>query len=148
VYAGPLFTAAPIAAIRSCAITPALYSVRGNCGVLLDRSWRRVGYSSSVIVQMENKDLQFQGIDDMQKAIVNLYGRITTMSRQVVNVFEDTMTVDSPAGLFGELIKTSSSYQKSIPLTPGQYRLNVVVRDAFSGNMNNYELALNVPRFY
>jgi hypothetical protein len=27
------------------------------------------------------------------------------------------------------------------------YRLNIVVRDVVGGNMNNYELALNVPRY-
>jgi len=39
----------------------------------------------------------------------------------------------------------SSIYQKSIPLPPGTYRLNVVVKDIVGGNMNNYETALSVP---
>ena len=30
---------------------------------------------------------------------------------------------------------------------PGEYRLNLVLKDATSGNMNNYELPLHVPRF-
>jgi hypothetical protein len=96
---------------------------------------------TDITVQIANKDLQFQGIEGRQKAVVNLYARITSMSRRIVNVFEDTITVDSPEAL------KSSFYQKSIPLAPGQYRLNVVIRDVVSGNMNNYELALNVPRF-
>jgi hypothetical protein len=44
------------------------------------------------------------------------------------------------------MIKKSSLYEKSMPLAPGEYRLNVVARDVVSGKMNNYELALNVPR--
>jgi GWxTD domain-containing protein len=102
---------------------------------------------TNITVQIENKDLLFQGKNGGQKAVVNLYGRITTMSRRVVNVFEDTITVDAPEVLLAELIKKSSLYQKSFTFAPGQYRLNVVVRDVVSGNMNNYELALNVPRF-
>jgi len=39
-----------------------------------------------------------------------------------------------------------SLYQKSIPLAPGTYRLNVVAKDVVGGNMNNYEVALTVPR--
>jgi 5-hydroxyisourate hydrolase-like protein (transthyretin family) len=39
-----------------------------------------------------------------------------------------------------------SIYQKSVPLPPGMYRLNVVAKDIVGGNMNNYEMALNVPR--
>ena len=41
----------------------------------------------------------------------------------------------------------ASVYQKSVPLAPGTYRLNVVVKDVYGGNMNNYEMALTVPRF-
>src|SRR5579872_557445 len=102
---------------------------------------------TNVTLQLENRDLQFQAKDGIQKAVVNIYSRITSMSRRVVNVFEDTVTVDAPGELLAEYTKRSSIYQKSIPLAPGLYRLNVVVRDVVGGNMNNYELALNVPRF-
>src|SRR6266545_2251471 len=44
---------------------------------------------TSLTVQFENKDLNFQAKDGVQKAVVNLYGRITTMSRRPVQVFED-----------------------------------------------------------
>jgi len=102
---------------------------------------------TNITVQLENKDLQFQAKDGVQKAVVNMYGRITTMARRVANVFEETVTVDSPPEFLAEQTKKSSMYQKSIPLAPGMYRLNVVVRDVVGGNMNNYELALNVPHF-
>src|SRR5258708_7670259 len=61
--------------------------------------------------------------------------------------FEDTVTVDAPTEALSTYIKRSSIYQKSIPLAPGMYRLNMVVRDVVGGNMNNYELALTVPRY-
>jgi len=101
---------------------------------------------TNVTLQFENKDLNFQSKEGVQKAVVNIYGRITTMSRRVVNVFEDTVTVDSPAELLQVISKRSSIYQKSIPLSPGMYRLNVVAKDVVGGNMNNYEVALQVPR--
>ena len=40
-----------------------------------------------------------------------------------------------------------SIYQKAVPLAPGRYRLNVVAKDIVGGNMTNYEMALDVPRF-
>jgi GWxTD domain-containing protein len=101
----------------------------------------------NITLQLENKDLQFTAKDGVQRAVVNMYGRITTMSRRVANVFEDTVTVDSPPEFLAEQTKKSSIYQKSIPMAPGLYRLNVVVKDVVGGNMNNYELALNVPHF-
>jgi hypothetical protein len=63
----------------------------------------------------------------------------------VVQTFEDTVSVESPAEMLQAYAQRSSIYQKSIPLPPGTYRLNVVVKDIVGGNMNNYETALNVP---
>jgi len=102
---------------------------------------------TNVTIQMQNKDLQFQLKDGVQKAVVNIYARITTMSRRVVNVFEDTVTVETAQQLLQAVVAKPSIYQKSIPLAPGMYRLNVVVKDIVGGNMNNYETALSVPHF-
>jgi GWxTD domain-containing protein len=102
---------------------------------------------ANVTLQIENKDLQFQAKDGVQKAVVHIYARITTMSRRVVNVFEDTVTVESPPEMLQAYASKPSVYQKSIPLPPGLYRLNVVVKDVVGGNMNNYEMALTVPHF-
>ncbi|MDQ6759877.1 MAG: GWxTD domain-containing protein, partial [Acidobacteriota bacterium] len=44
-------------------------------------------------------------------------------------------------------VNGSSIYQKSVPLAPGLYRLNVVAKDVIGGNMTSYEMALNVPHF-
>ena len=102
---------------------------------------------TNVTAQLEKKDLQFQDKEGISKAIVNIYGRITSMSRRVVNIFEDVVTVEVPSELLGEAVKGSSIYQKSVPLPPGTYRLNLVVKDIVGGNMTNYEMALSVPRY-
>ena len=98
-----------------------------------------------ITLQFENKDMQFQAKEGVEKASVNIFGRITTMTRRIVQTFEDTVTVDCPNEMLQAYAQRSSIYQKSIPLPPGTYRLNVVVKDIIGGNMNNYETALNVP---
>jgi GWxTD domain-containing protein len=102
---------------------------------------------TNITLQYDKKDLQFQQKDGVAKAIVNIYARITSMSRRVVNVFEDVVTVECPAELLAQAAKGASIYQKSVPLAPGTYRLNVVSKDVVGGNMNNYETALHVPRY-
>ena len=102
---------------------------------------------TNITLQLEKKDLQFQQKEGISKAAVNIYARITSMSRRVVNVFEDVVSIDVPAELLEAATKGASIYQKSIPLPPGLYRLNVVVKDVIGGNMNNYEMALSVPRY-
>jgi hypothetical protein len=102
---------------------------------------------TNLTLQFDKHDLQFQDKEGVSKAVVNIYARITSMSRRVVNVFEDVVTIEVPTGLLGEASKGSSVYQKSVPLAPGMYRLNVVAKDIIGGNMNNYEMALNIPHF-
>ena len=92
---------------------------------------------TNVTIQMEKKDLQFQNKDGVAKAAVNIYSRITSMSRRVVNVFEDVVTTEVPSEMLEAASKGASIYQKAVPLPPGTYRLNVVVKDVFGGNMNN-----------
>ena len=101
---------------------------------------------SNITLQFGRKDLQFKTEGDVSKAIVNIYARISTMSRRPANIFEDVVTVDVPTDMLQEASKGVSIYQKSVPLAPGMYRLNVVAKDIVGGNSVNYEQALNVPR--
>ena len=38
-------------------------------------------------------------------------------------------------------------WQAAIPLAPGKYKLEIAAKDLVSGNLNRFELALDVPRF-
>ena len=101
---------------------------------------------TNITLQFNRKDLQFKQEQGMSKAVVNIYARITSIARRVANVFEEVVTVDVPTELLQQASSGMSIFQKSIPLPPGMYRLNVVAKDIVGGNMNNYEMALNVPR--
>jgi GWxTD domain-containing protein len=102
---------------------------------------------TSVAVQLDNKDLQFQDKEGVSKASVNMYGRITSMGRRPVSVWEDPVTIETPTQMLEASNKHSSVYGHSVFLAPGTYRLNVVVKDVVAGTMNNYEVALRVPHF-
>jgi GWxTD domain-containing protein len=100
-----------------------------------------------ITIQFEHKDLSFLTKEGVSAATVNIYGRITSMARRVVNVFENPVSIQVAADLLPGVGESSSVYQKSIPLAPGMYRLNVVAKDLVSGNMTNSEAALRVPQF-
>lgn len=100
---------------------------------------------TNVTVQFDRKDLQFKQKEGLSQATINIYARITTMSRRPVNWFEEAVTVDVPTELLQQAVQGSSVYQKSIPLQPGRYRLNIVAKDLVGGNVTNYEQALDVP---
>jgi GWxTD domain-containing protein len=100
-----------------------------------------------ITIQLEKNDLQFKQEGGVAKAMVNIYARITSMTRRVVNVFEHPVTIEAPAEYLEQASKGKALYQNAVPLPPGNYRLNVVAKDVVGGNMNNYELAINVPRY-
>jgi GWxTD domain-containing protein len=102
---------------------------------------------SAITLQFDRKDLEFKDKEGVSKATVNVFARITTMSRRTVNTFEEVVSVETPTDMLQQTVLGASVFQKTVPLPPGKYRLNVVAKDVTSGNMNNYEVALDVPRF-
>ena len=102
---------------------------------------------TNVTLQFDRKDLQFKQKEGVSQAAMNIYARITNMARRPVNYFEDVVTVDIPTALLQQGSQGSSIYQKTLPLAPGRYRINVVAKDIVGGNMTTYESALDVPRF-
>jgi hypothetical protein len=102
---------------------------------------------TNIALQFDRKDLQFQQKENISRATVNIYARITSMSRRVVNVFEDVVTVEVPSSMLAQAVNGVSVYAKSVPLPPGRYRLNIVAKDIVGGNMVNYEMSLDVPHF-
>jgi len=105
-----------------------------------------VSVQTNVTIQFANKDLQFTSKEGVQKATVNIFGRVTTLTRRIVTTFEDTVTVNAPMSMLQAYQAQKDVYQKGLFLSPGTYRLNVVCKDVVGGNMNNYETALVVPR--
>jgi GWxTD domain-containing protein len=100
-----------------------------------------------IALQFERKDLQFQQKDDVAKATVNIFGRITSIAGRTINTFEDPVVVEVPSAMLGKAIEGVNVYSKTIPLAPGMYRLTIVCKDIVAGTMTTYPMALNVPRF-
>jgi GWxTD domain-containing protein len=102
---------------------------------------------TSLTLQFKNNDLQYATKDKVAKATVNLYGRITSLTRRPVNWFEDTISMEVPSEMLQQAMSGSRVYSKSIPLAPGTYRLNIVAKDVVGNTMNNFEMPLVVPHY-
>ena len=99
-----------------------------------------------ITIQFQNKDLQFKQKEGVSEATVNLYGRITSITRRPVNSFDETVNVNVPAEMLQKAGEGKNIYQKGVPLQPGRYRLNIAAKDLVGNNATNYEVALDVPR--
>jgi hypothetical protein len=100
-----------------------------------------------ITIQIPVRQLQFQEKDGVDSASMNMFARITTLSGRVVQTFEDSLRADFPVALLQQSLGTSRIYQKAVPLTPGLYRLDIVVKDVNSGNVGVENTRLAVPRF-
>ncbi len=100
-----------------------------------------------ITVQVPNRQLTFQNREGVHSAVMNLFGRVSTLTGRVVQTFEDVITRDFPASLLEASLKGSSIYQKAVPLRPGLYRLDIVIKDVQSGNVGVVNTRLAVPRY-
>jgi GWxTD domain-containing protein len=100
-----------------------------------------------VTILLQNKDLAFQAQEGIHRATVNVYGRITGINGRVAQTFEDTIAQDVPAALFRATLENASIYQKILPLRPGLYKIDLVLKDVNSGNVGTINQRLAVPRY-
>ena len=102
-----------------------------------------------ITVLLQNKDLAFQEQQGIHRAVVHVYGKVTGITGRVApgGVFEDTISQDIPDALFKQQLEGGSIHQKIVPLRPGLYKLDLVLKDINSGNVGTVSQRLQVPRF-
>jgi GWxTD domain-containing protein len=100
-----------------------------------------------ITIELNNRAMTFEEKDGVHLGKLNLYARISTIGGRVVQIFEDTIDRDFPESLFQQSLTKKSIYGKTIPLRPGLYRLDIVLKDVHSGNTGVVSTALRVPLF-
>ena len=98
-------------------------------------------------VQADNRDLNFKDEGGLQTARMNIFGRVTAVSGKRSGIFEDSVTTNATTEELVELREKKSVYQKAIALTPGTYKVDVVVRDVGTGNKGIVSHGFTVPRY-
>jgi GWxTD domain-containing protein len=102
-----------------------------------------------ITLQLNNKDLAFQETDGIHRALGHILIKITTVTGRIApgGTVEDSVSIDIPDALFKQKLDDLSVYQKTIPLKPGLYKMDIVVKDMNSGNAGVVNQRLQVPRF-
>jgi GWxTD domain-containing protein len=98
-------------------------------------------------IQADNKDLVFQDSGGLQQARMNIFARITSVAGRRVGIFEDPVITTATAQELSEAKDRKSAYQKAVPLAPGTYKVDVIVRDVASGATGLKQLGFTVPRY-
>jgi len=100
-----------------------------------------------ITIQMKNKDITFQTKDGVSRGVVNIFGRVTTLTGKIAQTFEDTVERSEPAELLPKVMETSSLYWKALPLKPGRYRFDLVVKDVNGDRVGTWSRGIMVPEY-
>jgi GWxTD domain-containing protein len=100
-----------------------------------------------VTIQIKNRDVTFVNKDGVQRGTVNIFGRVTTLTGRVAQTFEDTVQMDIPAELLPKETGNSHVYWKALPLRPGRYRFDIVVKDVNGDRAGSWSRGIQVPDY-
>jgi GWxTD domain-containing protein len=102
-----------------------------------------------ITVQIRNRDITFVTKDGVSTGVVNILGKVTTLTHKTVQTFEDTVSVEEPAELLEKSLDRPSIYWKALPLLPGLYRLDIAIKDVNNkDHLGYYGRSLDVPTYH
>jgi GWxTD domain-containing protein len=103
-----------------------------------------------ITIQVKNSDITFETKDGVSVGKVEIEGRVSNMTHKVVpgGWFGDPVQVSTPSELLPAIQKQSSVYWKSLPLKPGLYKIDIVIKDVNNpDHVGRWTRSINVPKF-
>ena len=98
-------------------------------------------------IQTDNHNLVFQDSGGLLQAQLNIFGKITHISGRRAGVFEDPVITRATPEELADAKDRKSAYQKAVPLPPGNYKLDVIVRDIASGATGVRHVGFEVKKY-
>jgi len=101
-----------------------------------------------VTLQIKNHDITFTNKDGVAMGTVNILGRVSNLNHKAIQTFEDTVSVQVPSELLARKQADQSVYWKSLPLRPGLYKIDIVIKDVNNpDHIGRWQRSLNVPAY-
>jgi GWxTD domain-containing protein len=98
-------------------------------------------------IQADNSNLVFKDSGGLQEAQLNIFAKITHVSGKRAGQFEDPVITRATQEELNEAKERKSAYQKAVALTPGTYRVDIIVRDITSGATGVRHQGFVVPKY-
>ncbi len=101
-----------------------------------------------VTLQIRNKDITFNNKDGVATGTVNVLGRVSDLNHRAIQTFEETVTVQEPTELLAQAQNRASVYWKALPLRPGLYKIDIVIKDVNNpDHIGTWRRSINVPKY-
>lgn len=99
-------------------------------------------------LQIRNRDITFNNKDGVATGTVNILGRVSNLNHKPIQTFEDTVNVQVPSELLARTQNNVSVYWKSLPLRPGLYKVDIVIKDVNNqDHVGRWQRSVNVPKY-
>ena len=99
-------------------------------------------------LQIHNKDITFNTKDNVSMGTVNILGRVSSLTGRPIQTFEDTVAVQVPSEFLAKTQTQQSVYWKSLPLRPGLYKVDIVIKDVNNpDHIGTWRRSVNVPKY-
>ena len=99
-------------------------------------------------LQIHNKDITFVTKEGVSQGTVNILGRVSTVAGRVIQTFEEPVSIQSPSELLTQEQSKLSVYWKALPLKPGLYKVDIVIKDVNNpDHIGVWRRGLNVPAY-
>ena len=99
-------------------------------------------------LQIKNRDITFNNKDGVAMGTVNILGRVSNLNHRPIQTFEDTVSVQVPSELLARTQNDSKVYWKALPLQPGLYRIDIVIKDVNNpDHIGRWQRSVNVPKY-
>jgi hypothetical protein len=102
---------------------------------------------TAITIQTDNEDLKFNDVGGVQTARLNIYGRVTNLSGRRITSFEDPVTATATVEELVAAKGRKSAYQRVLPLSPGNYKVDLLIRDVNSGATQVKSIGFEVPKY-
>jgi GWxTD domain-containing protein len=101
-----------------------------------------------VTLEISNKELEFKKELDFNRAVVDVYGCVTSLTGRIMYEWDDVISVEYSDEYFEAGKSKRSEYQKIIALPPGQrFKLDLVLKDENSKNVGTQSVGMAVPKY-
>ncbi len=99
-------------------------------------------------LQIRNGDITFNNKDGVSMGTVNILGRVSNLNHKPIETFEETVNVQEPTELLARVRNNVSVYWKALPLRPGLYKIDIVIKDVNNpDHIGRWQRSVNVPRY-
>jgi GWxTD domain-containing protein len=99
-------------------------------------------------LQIRNGDITFNTKDGVSTGTVNILGRVSNLNHKPIETFEETVNVAEPTELLAGVRNNMSVYWKALPLRPGLYKVDIVIKDVNNpDHIGRWQRSVNVPRY-